>query len=70
MDVTIFKDGFYGDNSKMVTRGKVLPEVEKLIQVVEEATLEGIKKAVVGGRLCDIGNRIQEVADQNGLFVD
>jgi len=31
LDVTVFKDGFYGDNSTMVTIGEVLPEIKKLV---------------------------------------
>ncbi len=31
LDVTLFKDGFYGDNSTMVTIGEVLPEIKRLV---------------------------------------
>jgi methionyl aminopeptidase len=33
IDITLYKNGFHGDNSVMVKLGNVKPEIEKLINV-------------------------------------
>jgi methionyl aminopeptidase len=40
LDVTVFKDGYYGDNSTMVVVGEVLPEIKKLVNSLDRSDRE------------------------------
>jgi len=59
LDLTIFKDGFFGDNSLMVYKGNIDPKSKKLIETVEKATYEAIEICKPGKKLCEIGKKIE-----------
>jgi methionyl aminopeptidase len=59
LDLTIFKDGFFGDNSLMVWRGEIDSKTKKLIATVEKATFEAIEVCKVGRKISEIGKTIE-----------
>ncbi len=69
VDCGVKKDGFYGDTAFTFEVGKVDEKVRQLLQVTREALSEGVKNAVVGKRLGDIGFAVQKHAEENGFSV-
>jgi len=65
IDVTVIKDGFHGDTSKMYTVGKVAPHASRLIQITQESLYKAIDIVRPGTRLGDIGHIIQSYAESN-----
>lgn len=65
IDVTVIKDGFHGDTSKMFTVGKAAPHAERLIKITQECLYKGIDLVKPGTRLGDIGHVIQTYAEKN-----
>jgi methionyl aminopeptidase len=65
IDVTVIKDGWYGDTSKMFMVGKVAGHAERLVNVARECMLKGIEMVGPGARLGDIGHVIQQHAEAN-----
>lgn len=63
IDVTIIKDGFHGDTSKMFTIGKPSVVATRLIHVAQESMYRAIKLVKPGVRLGDIGSVIQKYAE-------
>lgn len=69
IDVTVQKDGFIGDTSKMFLIGKMKPYAEKLVQVTQECMYKAIDIVRPGIRLGDIGHVIQQHAESNRYSV-
>lgn len=69
LDLGAIVDGFYGDSAVTVAVGRVPKETEKLVQVTEEALYLGIQQAVVGNRLTDISNAVQQHVESAGFSV-
>jgi len=69
IDVTVIKDGFHGDSSRMYAVGKVPPHVQRLVDVTYEALWLGIKTVRPGTRLGDIGATIQRFVEGNHYSV-
>lgn len=69
IDVTVKKDGFNGDTSKMFLIGKVKPYAEKLVQVTQECMYKAIRMVQPGVRLGDLGYVIQQYAESNHYSV-
>ncbi len=69
VDVTVLKDGYHGDTSKMFTIGKVAPHAERLIRVTLECLYLGIEYVKPGAHLGDIGAIIQAHAEKNHYSV-
>ena len=65
IDVTVIKDGWHGDTSKMFLVGKCAPHNERLVRVTQECLYEGINVVKPGAFLGDIGNAIQKHATKN-----
>ena len=65
IDVTVIKDGWYGDTSKMYTVGPVPSHAERLIKVSQECLYKAIEIVRPGVRLGDIGHIIQTHAEAN-----
>ena len=65
IDVTVIKDGWYGDTSKMYQVGTVASHAERLIKVSQECMYKGIEMVRPGVRLGDIGHVIQTHAEAN-----
>jgi methionyl aminopeptidase len=69
IDVTVIKDGFHGDTSKMFFVGEPPLQAKRLARVSHECMLKGIELVRPGIRLGDIGHAIQTHAEANGCSV-
>ena len=69
IDVTVIKDGYHGDTSKMFPVGKVSVLAERLMRVTQECLYRGIAVVRDGARLGDIGHAIQSHAEANHFSV-
>lgn len=69
IDVTVIKDGFYGDTSKMYYVGEPSVLAKRLVQITHDAMLTGIDMVKPGVRLGDIGHAIQNYAESHGFSV-
>ena len=69
IDVTVIKDGYHGDTSKMFVVGKPSILTERLIRVTQEALYIGIKMVKPGMRLGDIGHAIQQHAEGHNYSI-
>ncbi|GLR70837.1 type I methionyl aminopeptidase [Agaribacter marinus] len=69
IDVTVIKDGFHGDTSKMFVVGKPSILAERLIRITQECLYKAIKIVKPGIKLGDIGHVIQHHAEGNNYSV-
>jgi methionine aminopeptidase type I len=69
VDVTVIKDGFHGDSSRMFCVGRVPPHVQRLVDVTYEAMWRGIRTVRAGSQLGDIGAAIQTFVEDNHYSV-
>ncbi|HEC18184.1 MAG TPA: type I methionyl aminopeptidase [Gammaproteobacteria bacterium] len=69
IDVTIIKDGYHGDTSKMFCVGKPSILAERLCRVSHECLKIGIELVKPGIHLGDIGHAIQQHAEANHFSV-
>ncbi|MDF0674377.1 MAG: type I methionyl aminopeptidase [Nitrospira sp.] len=69
LDLGAIVGGFYGDSAVTVAVGRIPEATEKLVRVTEEALYLGIKQAVVGNRLTDISNAVQQHVECAGFSV-
>jgi len=69
IDITIIKDGYHGDCSKMFTLSKPSILAVRLIRVARECLLKGIEQVKPGARLMEIGAAIEKHAKQNHFSV-
>ena len=65
IDITVIKDDFHGDTSKMFFVGETNIKNKRVIQVAHECLIKGIELVRPGTRLGDIGHVIQRHAEQN-----
>jgi len=69
IDVTVIKDGYHGDTSKMYFVGESSIQAKRLVQITHECMLKGIEVVRPGARLGDIGHAIQKHAEAHGFSV-
>ena len=69
IDVTVIKDGFHGDTSRMFFVGEPSIRARRLVQICRECLDIGIGLVRPGARLGDIGHAIQKHAEGNGFSV-
>jgi len=69
VDVTVIKDGFHGDTSKMFFVGEPSIRARRLVEVTLECMWRGIRLVQPGARLGDIGHAIQLHAEANHFSV-
>ena len=69
IDVTIKKDGFHGDSSRMFAVGNISPQAQRLIDVTHQSMMAGIAAVKPGATLGDIGYACQQVAENAGYSV-
>ena len=69
IDVTVIKDGFHGDTSKMYLVGKPSILAERLSRVTQECLYHGIAVVRPGATLGDIGHAIQQHAEEQHFSV-
>ncbi len=63
IDITVIKDGFHGDTSKMFFVGEPSVAAQRLARISHECMVKGIAMVGPGVRLGDIGEVIQEYAE-------
>jgi len=69
VDVTVIKDGWHGDSSRMYMVGEVSVAARRLCKLTYEAMWKGIMQVREGAYLGDIGHAIQSYAESQGLSV-
>ncbi|KKO50113.1 Map [Arsukibacterium sp. MJ3] len=69
IDITVIKEGYHGDTSKMFVVGKPTIMAERLIRVTQECLYLAIKLVKNGIRLGDIGHAIQQHAEKHSYSV-
>jgi len=69
IDVTVIKDGWFGDTSAMYTVGSPSIRAQRLIQVTYDAMMKGIEAVKPGATLGDIGHAVQKYAEASGFSV-
>jgi methionyl aminopeptidase len=69
IDITVKKDGFHGDTSKMFFVGEPSIIARRVTEVSHECLYIGIKMVQPGIRLGDIGHAIQRHAEDNNCSV-
>lgn len=69
VDVTVIKDGFHGDTSKMFFVGEPSVLARRLTEVTRQALWRGIGMVRPGARLGDIGHAIQRFVEDAGFSV-
>ncbi|BBP76874.1 type I methionyl aminopeptidase [Pseudomonas gingeri] len=69
IDITLEKNGFIADSSKMYLIGEVSAKARRLVDKTFEALWAGIGVVRPGARLGDIGHAIQKHAEANGYSV-
>ena len=69
LDITVIKDGFHGDTSRMFYVGEPSIQAKRLCQVTYECMWLGIEQVKPGNHLGDIGHAIQSYAEGQGYSV-
>ena len=69
VDCGLILDGWQSDSAFTVGVGKISPENQKLIDVTEESFFKGIRKAIAGNHIGDIGHAVQTHAESFGYGV-
>lgn len=69
IDVTVIKDGYHGDTSKMFFVGDASVQARRLVQITYECMWRGIRAVRPGARLGDIGHVIQQYAESQHFSV-
>ena len=69
IDITVIKDDYHGDTSKMFCVGEVSPHAKRLIKITQESMYLGIQQVKPGATLGDIGQAIQQHAESNRYSV-
>lgn len=69
VDITLEKNGFVADSSKMFLIGDVSPKAKHLVDSTYEALWKGIRAVKPGATLGDIGHAIELHAAANGYSV-
>ena len=69
IDITVIKEGFHGDTSRMFHLGETSIQAKRLCKLTYEAMWLGIKQVKPGAKLGDIGFVIQDFAEKNGFSV-
>ena len=69
IDVTVIKDGWHGDTSRMYAVGKIAPAAQRLVDITREAMWVGIREIRPGARLGDLGAAIQAFVEPQHLSI-
>lgn len=69
IDLGAALNGFNGDNAATFAAGPISPDAQRLIDTTRESLYEGIRAAVAGGRIGDIGSAVQRYCEERGYGV-
>ncbi|HHL45412.1 MAG TPA: type I methionyl aminopeptidase [Gammaproteobacteria bacterium] len=69
VDITVIKDGYHGDTSKMFFIGEPSVLAKRVVRIAYECLEKGIGVVRPGAQLGDIGHIIQQHAEKNGCSI-
>lgn len=69
IDITVIKDGFHGDTSKMFFVGEASIKAKRIVEISHECLIKGIRLVKPGATLGDIGAVIQQHAESNNCTI-
>ncbi|MCW9012833.1 MAG: type I methionyl aminopeptidase [Gammaproteobacteria bacterium] len=69
IDITVIKDGYHGDTSKMFYVGEPSIKARRVSEIAHQCMVKGIEQVKPGAHLGDIGAVIQQHAEANGCSV-
>jgi methionyl aminopeptidase len=69
IDVTVIKDGYHGDSSRMFYVGEPSIQARRLCETTYQAMWRGIRRVKPGAYLGDIGHAIQSFVEPLGYSV-
>lgn len=69
VDVGVHLEGLHADSAATFPVGDVTPEVERLLEVTQQALAAGVAQARAGNHVGDIGHAVQQVAETAGYSV-
>jgi methionyl aminopeptidase len=69
IDITVIKDGYHGDTSRMFYVGEPSIQSKRLCETTYESMWRGIRRIKPGAKLGDIGHAIQTFAEKAGYSV-
>ncbi len=69
LDITVIKDGYHGDTSRMFYVGEPSIQAKRLCEITYECMWLGIAAVKPGGFLGDIGHAVQRHAECHGFSV-
>ncbi len=69
VDVGAFYNGYHGDNAATFPAGNVSEEAQALMDATKQSLYEGIRQAIPGNRIGDVGHAIQEYVEARGFSV-
>jgi len=69
IDITVIKDGYHGDTSKMFCIGEPSILARRLVKVTQQALRLGIAQVRPGATLGDVGHAIQRFVESQGCSV-
>ena len=69
IDITVIKDGYHGDTSRMFMVGDVSIQAKRLSELTYQAMWLGIRQVKPDATLGDIGYAIQSFAEKNGFSI-
>lgn len=69
LDIGVLKDGYYADAARTIPVGRISGDVEKLLEVTQDALDNGIRQARPGNRLTDISHAVEARAKKAGYSV-
>ena len=68
IDITVIKDGYHGDTSKMFLIGEVSAEDSRLSRLAQESLYVGLRKVKPGATFGEIGAAIQKFIKSKGRY--
>ena len=69
VDVGAYLNGYHGDTAATIAAGSISPKAKALLDTTKESLYEGIRMAVAGGRIGDIGAAVQRYVEVRGYSV-
>jgi methionyl aminopeptidase len=69
IDITVIKEGFHGDTSKMFLVGKTADHAERLVRVTQECLYRAIELVKPGVTLGDLGHVIQQHGEAHNYSI-
>ena len=69
VDFGVFYKGYYGDSAITIPIGKTTDDIQRLLKTTRVSLEKGIEQAIVGNRIGDISEAIQDHVEENGFFI-